>query len=205
MVDVVAWFKKQPTRIAGLDEAGRGPLAGPVVAAAVVLDPEYPLPGLNDSKKLSAPKREALYGSIMKTALAVGVASFSPQQIDTLNILRASLQAMAEAFEKAERAYGMPIVGALIDGNQRAPLPGRVEQHTIVDGDALWECIMAASIVAKVTRDRCMVEADALYPGYGFSEHKGYGTPEHLIALRKLGPCPIHRMSYAPVAQLELF
>lgn len=205
MEDLAAWYSQQPAQIAGLDEVGRGPLAGSVVAAAVVLNPDCPIAGLRDSKKLTPSKRDLLHDVIMQTALAVGVASLDARQIDKTNILKASLEAMAQAFAQVQTHLKGALVGALVDGNQKAPLPGLIKQYTVVGGDGIWPCIMAASIVAKVTRDRQMLEAEKLYPGYGFAAHKGYGTQEHLKALRSLGPCPIHRMSYAPVAQLELF
>lgn len=205
MEDLAAWYSQQPAQIAGLDEVGRGPLAGSVVAAAVVLNPDYPIAGLRDSKKLTPSKRELFHDKIMQTALAVGVASLDARQIDKTNILKASLEAMAQAFAQVQAHLKGALVGALVDGNQKAPLPALIKQYTVVGGDGIWPCIMAASIVAKVTRDRQMLEAEKLYPGYGFAAHKGYGTQEHLKALRSLGPCPIHRMSYAPVAQLELF
>lgn len=205
MEDLAAWYSRQPAQIAGLDEVGRGPLAGSVVAAAVVLNPDYPIAGLRDSKKLTPSKRELFHDKIMQTALAVGVASLDARQIDKTNILKASLEAMAQAFAQVQTHLKGALVGALVDGNQKAPLPTLIKQYTVVGGDGIWPCIMAASIVAKVTRDRQMLEAEKLYPGYGFATHKGYGTQAHLKALRSLGPCPIHRMSYAPVAQLELF
>jgi ribonuclease HII len=187
--------------VGGLDEAGRGPLAGPVVAACVVL-PE-PLPpslwALNDSKKLDEAAREALFPAIQRDALAWGVAVIEAAVIDDKNILRASLQAMAEALTACEAQLGAPIKGALLDGNQRAPLPTRVAQRTLVGGDALSRPIMAASILAKVTRDRRMVDEHARWPVYGFDAHKGYGTPQHLKALVEHGPCPLHRRSFSPV------
>lgn len=180
--------------IAGLDEVGRGPLAGPVVAAAVILDPEKPILGLDDSKKLSEKKREALEASICLSALSVGIGVVAPEQIDQMNILRASLWAMKLAFEK----LSVTADEAWVDGNQRAPL-GRMIQKTFVGGDALHACIMAASIVAKVYRDRLMLDYAKLYPEYGFEHHKGYGTAMHVKALERFGPCEIHRRSFAPV------
>lgn len=181
--------------IAGIDEAGRGPLAGPVVAAAVILNPQKEIRGLNDSKKLSEKKREALYEPIFVSALSVGIGVVSPEQIDSMNILRASLWAMKLAFEnlsvKAHEAW--------VDGNQPAPLGSGVIQKTFVGGDALHSCIMAASIIAKVHRDRLMLDYAKLYPQYGFEQHKGYGTAVHLKALQTWGPCEIHRKSFKPV------
>lgn len=181
--------------IAGLDEAGRGPLAGPVVAAAVILDPQRPILGLGDSKKLSEKKREALYEPIFLRALSVGVAVVSPEEIDRMNILRASLWAMKLAFDDLK----ISAHEAWIDGNQKAPLDSQIIQKTFVKGDSLHECIMAASIIAKVHRDRLMLEYAKLYPEYGFEQHKGYGTAKHLEALKTYGPCKIHRLSFEPV------
>jgi ribonuclease HII len=187
--------------VAGLDEAGRGPLAGPVVAAAVVLPAPVPRPltGLNDSKLLTHRQREALYPLIVRHALAFGVATVEVDRIDTINILRASLEAMAIAFERCRALLGRPIAGAVVDGNMRAPLHDDVVQRTVVNGDGLSRPIMAASILAKVTRDRRMQEEHERWPDYGFAAHKGYGTPEHLRALFRLGPSPLHRRSFAPV------
>ncbi len=198
------WFAQNAHRIAGLDEAGRGPLAGAVVAAAVVLDPQKPISGLNDSKKLSSVKRDELYSTIIDNALCFGIAEIAPQQIDSMNILRASLQAMADAFAIADMSSPVPLIGALIDGNQRAPLSATIIQHTVIGGDAIWPSIMAASILAKVTRDRIMLKAAQEFPVYGFERNKGYGTAEHLAALQKFGPCPLHRRSFAPVRTQEL-
>lgn len=183
--------------VAGLDEAGRGPLAGPVVAAAVVLD--APIEGLNDSKKLSAKMREKLFDEIWANAAAVGVGIAEPAEIDEKNILRASLAAMSYAFEACEEALREEIGGAVVDGNQLAPLPERVAQQTIIGGDRKSPAIMAASIIAKVTRDQRMVQEAARFPGYGFEVHKGYPTKKHCEALRRLGATPIHRRSFAPV------
>ncbi len=202
----VAWSVDLGGPVAGLDEAGRGPLAGPVVAAAVVLPSPLPeaLAALNDSKKLDEAQREALHPLIQQHALAYGVAEASPAVIDAKNILGASLWAMAQALEACERMLGEEIKGALIDGNQKAPLPPRVRQRTLVKGDSLSRPIMAASILAKVHRDRLMVAAHDQWPAYGFDVHKGYPTPTHLKSLAEQGPCPIHRRSFAPVkAALE--
>lgn len=197
----VAWALDLGGPVAGLDEAGRGPLAGPVVAACVVLPdplPEALLP-LNDSKKLDEAAREALVPLIESRALAWGVAVVEADVIDRLNILRASLQAMADALAACEARLGRPIHGALLDGNQKAPLPARVQQRTLVKGDSLSRPIMAASILAKVARDRRMVREHEAWPVYGFNVHKGYPTPAHLKALVEHGPCPLHRRSFAPV------
>lgn len=189
--------------VAGLDEVGRGPLAGPVVAAACVLPEELPDPlrALNDSKKLTEEARELLYPLILEHALGWGVSVVEHHRIDEINILRASLEAMCLALEACERHLGRHVAGAVLDGNQKAPLPARIVQRTVIGGDALSRPIMAASILAKVTRDRRMLEEHARHPGYGFDAHKGYGTPQHLDALKKLGPSPIHRRTFAPVLQ----
>jgi ribonuclease HII len=197
----VAWARDLDGPVAGLDEAGRGPLAGPVVAACVVLpDPlPEPLRALDDSKKLDEAAREALFPLIETHALGWGVAVAEAEAIDRSNILRASLQAMADALAACEARLGRPILGALLDGNQKAPLPPRVQQRTLVKGDSLSRPIMAASILAKVTRDRRMVREHEAWPVYGFDVHKGYPTPAHLKALAEHGPCPLHRRSFAPV------
>ncbi|MGF7148995.1 ribonuclease HII [Sphingomonas zeicaulis] len=182
--------------IAGVDEAGRGPLAGPVVAAAVVLCPQG-IVGLDDSKKLTAARREALFVQIREHCV-VGVGIATVAEIDEINILWATMLAMTRAVE----ALGREVDEVLVDGN-RCP-DWRWRSRAIVGGDALEPSISAASIIAKVTRDRMMVEADAHYPGYGWSSNKGYGAPVHLEALRRLGPTPLHRRSFAPVAQAHL-
>jgi ribonuclease HII len=182
------------TRVAGVDEAGRGPLAGPLVVAAVILDPARPIAGLGDSKQIAAPQRERLHDRIIEQALAFRIEVVDVPTIDARNILRATLEAMARCIAGLDPAPEL----ALIDGNRLPPglaLPARA----IVDGDATEAAIGAASIIAKVTRDRLMVELDAVFPGYGFARHKGYGTPEHLTALTRLGPCAQHRLSFAPV------
>lgn len=183
--------------IAGVDEAGRGPLAGPLAVAAVILDPARPIAGLNDSKKLSEAKREALYPQIIEYALAYCVVLIEPDEIDRLNIFQATMTGMSRA------VAGLSLVAheALIDGNklpQDLPCPGRA----IVGGDALEPAISAASILAKVSRDRLMVAMNEVYPGYGFAVHKGYPTPAHLASLLQLGPCAQHRRSFAPVRLL---
>ncbi|MDE2316351.1 MAG: ribonuclease HII [Xanthomonadaceae bacterium] len=181
---------------AGVDEAGRGPLAGPVVVAAVILDPARPIAGLDDSKKLSEKRREALYPQIVERALAHCVVVVEAEEIDRLNIFQATMAGMSRAVAGLAPAAHE----ALVDGNKLPldlPCPGRA----IVGGDALEPAIGAASILAKVTRDRLMVALESLHPGYGFAVHKGYPTPAHLAALQRLGPCPQHRRSFAPVRQ----
>jgi ribonuclease HII len=181
--------------IAGTDEAGRGPLAGPVYAAAVILDPRRPIEGLNDSKKLSALQRERFSILIKEQALAWHIASCSAQEIDGVNILQASLLAMQRA------VFGLAIEPSLVrvDGNKTPKLPMRCE--AIVGGDARVPEISAASILAKTARDAALLLLHERYPGYGFDQHKGYPTPMHLEALQRLGPCPEHRRSFAPVAR----
>lgn len=176
--------------ICGCDEAGAGPLAGPVCAAAIILPPETAIEGLNDSKKLSEKKREALFPIIQERAIAWAVAWIGPEEIDEINILNARLKAM----DLAIRALKTAPAYALIDGNRNKGISLRNE--TVVKGDSRSASIAAASILAKVSRDRLMVEMDRLYPQYGFARHKGYGTKAHYAALRELGPCPIHRLSF---------
>ena len=184
-----------PGLIAGVDEAGRGPLAGPVVAAAVILDDLHPIAGLADSKKLSPAKRERLYDEIRAKALCCSVAEASVEEIDRLNILQATLLAMRRAVE----GLRLKPAKVLVDGNRLPPLPMLAE--AIVKGDSKVAAISAASILAKVTRDRWCAQYHAEFPAYGFDGHKGYGTAEHLAALRLHGPCPQHRKSFAPVAE----
>ncbi len=179
------------TPVCGVDEAGRGPWAGPVCAAAVIL--RSPIPGLNDSKVLSARRRETLEPTIQAQAVAWGVGFASPEEICTLNIV----QATGLAMRRAVAAMAVAPAFALVDGNYAFDLPCPV--RTVVRGDALCASIAAASILAKTARDRLMLEMDALYPGYGFAAHKGYGVVAHADALRTLGPCAIHRMDWAPV------
>lgn len=182
--------------LAGVDEVGRGPLAGPVVAAAVILDPERPIAGLADSKKLSEKRREQLFELIQQNALAWAIGRAEVEEIDQINILQASLLAMQRAVAQIE-----PLPRhALIDGNKCPQLPCTAE--AIIKGDIKVPAISAASILAKVVRDREMMEMDRLYPGYGFSGHKGYPSAQHLAALRLLGVSPIHRRSFAPVRKL---
>ena len=176
--------------VCGIDEAGRGPLAGPVCAAAVILPRDTQIEGLNDSKKLSDAKRRSLYDIITREAYAYGVAFASEAEIDEVNILNATFLAM----ERAVAALGLQPDIALVDGNRRPPLGMPVQ--IIVGGDGLSASIAAASILAKVTRDRWMEELDGQYPQYGFAVHKGYGTKRHYAALTEFGPCPIHRRSF---------
>ena len=185
--------------IAGIDEAGRGPLAGPVVAAAVILDPARPIAGLRDSKLLSAPRREELAALIRERALAWAIADADVAEIDALNILEATLLAMRRACDAAclrrrtrrwSTATAVPCSAVAV--------------RAIVKGDRDVPAISAASILAKTARDALLLEIDRRYPGYGFAQHKGYGTALHLAALTQLGPCPAHRRSFAPVAQLRL-
>lgn len=182
--------------VCGVDEAGRGPLAGPVVAAAVILDPDHPISGLNDSKKLSAKRREALATEIRLKALAWAVAEASVDEIDHINILQASLLAMQRAVD----ALSINPILALIDGNRCPKLSCPAE--AIIGGDGKVASIAAASILAKTVRDAGMLELHDRYPVYGFARHKGYPTAEHLAALREHGVSPVHRRSYAPVAQM---
>lgn len=177
--------------VCGVDEAGRGPLAGPVYAAAVILSSDRPIVGLNDSKKLSEKKREALYDVIIEQAQAYCIASASVAEIEELNILGATYLAMTRAVDGLSTTPDL----ALIDGNRIPPKLG-VSAQTVVKGDAQSESIAAASILAKVTRDRLLIEMDAQYPQYGFAVHKGYGTAAHTAALKEYGPCPEHRPSF---------
>lgn len=178
--------------IAGIDEAGRGPLAGPVVAGCVVLQPECTILGLNDSKQLSASARDRLFVQIKENALAFGIGMATAQEIDQLNIYQAARQAMLRAVQALTVSPDYLLVDAMT-------LPVEMEQQSLIKGDARSNSIAAASILAKVTRDRYMIAVDARYPGYEFSAHKGYGTAAHLAALQRLGPCPEHRMTFAPL------
>ena len=177
--------------VCGVDEAGRGPLCGPVCAAAVILDPKMEIQGVNDSKKLSEKKREALFEIIKEKALAYSVAFASVEEIEEYNILQATFMAMNRAIE------GLNIKAdyALIDGN-RIPANIKIPCETVVKGDAKSSSIAAASILAKVSRDRLLLEYDEKYPQYNFAKHKGYGTKEHIEAIKKYGPCEIHRASF---------
>lgn len=193
-------LKDLPLLTAGIDEVGRGPLAGPVVAAAVILDPKKPIRGLTDSKLLSGKKREILAEKIRECALAWALGRAEVEEIDKINILQASLLAM----QRAVAALHLTPEHALVDGNFPPKLLCSVQ--AIIKGDQLIPAISAASIIAKVARDAEMVAMENEFPGYGFASHKGYGTEQHLTALRKLGVTRIHRRSFAPVwAQIELF
>ena len=185
------------TLIAGIDEAGRGPLAGPVVAAAVILPEDFFLPGLNDSKKLSAKKRDELYDLIFQQALSIGIGMSQPREIDQLNILRATHKAMERAVDNLDTRPGY----LLIDGNSVPSV--QLPYLALIGGDSISASIAAASIIAKVTRDRIMGELDNQYPQYGFAKHKGYGTPEHVVALEKYGVTPLHRLSYELVSRYK--
>ena len=187
---------RSPLLTAGVDEAGRGPLAGPVVVAAVILNPAWRISGLADSKVLTAARRETLDARIRERAIAFSVIAVEVAEIDHHNIFQATMLGMARALAALSP---LPML-ALIDGNH---LPKNMQcgGRAIVDGDALEPAISAASILAKVARDRIMCQLDARFPGYGFARHKGYGTPMHLAALQQLGPCPEHRRSFAPMRQ----
>ncbi|MDH5359503.1 MAG: ribonuclease HII [Gammaproteobacteria bacterium] len=189
-------FTHQLELVAGVDEVGRGPLAGAVVAAAVILDPARPIEGLTDSKKLTEKRRELLYVEIQEKALAWAVGRAEVEEIDEINILQASLLAMRRAVEALQPAPQH----ALVDGNKLPRLPCTAE--AIIKGDLTEPCISAASIIAKVTRDREMVVLDKKYPGYGLAKHKGYPSKAHLQALEELGVTEIHRTSYAPVRKI---
>ncbi|OUS17711.1 ribonuclease HII [Gammaproteobacteria bacterium 50_400_T64] len=181
--------------LAGVDEVGRGPLAGDVVTAAVILDPERPITGLADSKKLSEKRRQSLYHEIKEKALHWTLGRASVAEIDDVNILQATMLAMVRAVDS------LPITPALVlvDGNRLPQWPYKAE--AVVGGDGRIAAISAASIIAKVTRDAELAALDIQYPGYGFAAHKGYGTAQHLAALQKLGPCPVHRQSFRPVRE----
>ena len=193
-VEQVCFTWDQVGLVAGVDEAGRGPLAGPVVAAAVILDDLKPIAGLADSKKLTPLRREKLYDEIRAKALCCSVGQASVEEIDRLNILQATLLAMRRAVD----GLRLKPAKVLVDGNRLPVLD--VLAEAIVQGDATVPAISAASILAKVTRDRWCATLDAQYPQYGFAGHKGYGTAEHLAALRTHGACPQHRRTFAPVA-----
>ncbi|MCW8824895.1 MAG: ribonuclease HII [Gammaproteobacteria bacterium] len=186
----------QYNHIAGVDEVGRGPLAGPVVTAAVILDPTKPIAGLADSKKLTEKRREALAEEIKQKALAWAIGRAEVEEIDEINILHATMRAMTRAVE------GLSVEAdfALIDGN-RIPPGLNCSAEAVVKGDGRVEVISAASIIAKVTRDQEMVQMDEMYPGYGLAKHKGYPTKPHITALTELGVTPIHRRSFRPVAE----
>ena len=186
--------------ICGVDEAGRGPLVGSVVAGAVVLDPNQPIIGLRDSKKLSPARREKLYAEIMQKARAWGVGQASPGEIDALNILQATMLAMRRAIEALSERLGEWPSKALIDGNRCPILP--IASEAIIKGDAKEPAISAASIIAKVTRDQQMQALHTQYPQYGFNQHMGYPTEVHMQALKQYGPCEEHRRTFAPVRDL---
>ncbi len=186
--------------ICGVDEAGRGPLVGSVVAGAVVLDPNQPIIGLRDSKKLSPARREKLYAEIMQKARAWGIGQASPSEIDTLNILQATMLAMRRAIEALSERLGEWPSKALIDGNRCPILP--IASEAIIKGDAKEPAISAASIIAKVTRDQQMQVLHTQYPQYGFNQHMGYPTEAHMQALKQYGPCEEHRRTFAPVRDL---
>jgi len=194
----VAFVFDLPGLVAGVDEAGRGPLAGPVVAAAVILDDLKPIKGLNDSKKLTAKQRDKLYDEIRAKALCCSIAQASVDEIDQINILQATMLAMKRAVE----GLRLKPAKVLVDGNRLPVLD--VLAEAIVRGDALVPCISAASILAKVHRDRGCMQLHQQYPLYGFDAHKGYGTAQHLAALRSHGACPEHRRSFAPVREVLL-
>ncbi len=184
------WQRRGYPLVAGIDEAGRGPLAGPVVAAAVVLAPGDDLEGVDDSKALSSTRREGLFHLVVSRAFAYGVAVVSPATIDTLNILQATMLAMGRALLATRTSPDLVVV----DGRQRLPFP--CCQYALVQGDSRCQAVAAASIVAKVVRDRLMVYYDRCYPEYGFRRHKGYGTRDHRQAVRLYGRCPLHRRSF---------
>jgi ribonuclease HII len=189
-------FASDRSLLAGVDEVGRGPLIGAVIAAAVILDPQRPIEGLTDSKKLSGKRREELDILIRERALAWAIARAEPEEIDTINILQASLLAMSRAVQQ----LAIRPTFVQVDGNKIPRLA--IPCEAIVKGDLTVPAIGAASIIAKVARDREMVELDRLYPGYGIAGHKGYPTADHLDALQRLGPTPLHRKSFGPVKKL---
>ncbi len=185
-----AYWTQEGVILAGMDEVGRGPLAGPVVVACVVMPPEPLLEYVNDSKKVTEKRREALYDRILDTCIEAQTAWVDQQVIDEINILEATRRAFCEAFAKMRT----PVTDVLIDALTGLDIPAR--QHALIHGDALSYSIAAASIVAKVERDRYMREQDAVFPMYGFAQNKGYGTKQHMDAIREYGPCPLHRRSF---------
>lgn len=189
-----SYYDKGLNSVAGIDEAGRGPLAGPVVAAAVILPQNIEIPYLNDSKKLTPKRRESLFEIIQKQAIDFSISIIDNTIIDRVNILQATFMAMAQSINKLKNQPDL----CLIDGNHKVPNL-KINQETIIEGDAKSAAIAAASILAKVTRDRIMIDFSIKYPNYAFEKHKGYGTKTHLEALNNYGPCPIHRISFAPV------
>ena len=199
--EIIMWHYENETRkqghkiIAGIDEAGRGPLAGPVVAASVILPENCRVEGLNDSKKLSEKKRNLIFQIIRQKAVAIGIGITYENIIDQINILQAARAAMADSVSRLSCKPDF----LLIDGNQK--IPSIIPQLTIKKGDALSASIAAASVIAKVTRDRMMLHYDGIYPQYGFSRHKGYGTQDHLKNISKFGPCKIHRKTFKGVKE----
>jgi len=181
--------------VAGIDEAGRGPLAGPVVAAAVILPAGLSIDGVDDSKKLTPAKRDKLFDIITEKALTIGVGIITPAEIDRINILQATRQAMLAAVQQLSPQPDYLIIDGI------STIDSAIHQKTIKKGDSLSLSIAAASIIAKVTRDRYMIEMDAKHPGYGFAGHKGYGSADHMSAIRKLGPSPIHRLTFGGVKE----
>jgi ribonuclease HII len=199
------WYQLQPHCIAGVDEAGRGPLAGPVVACAVDLPKDHGIIGLNDSKILSAETRQKLSPLIQQRAIACEVGVVSVEVIDSINILQATLLAMRQCIEKIDEKMFLVqkmLMGVLIDGNRLPPMSMQLKAHAIVDGDALFEPIMAASIVAKHTRDCIMQDYDKQFPLYGFAQHKGYATKSHRDKILRFGPCAIHRKTFSPIKEI---
>lgn len=195
MIDIEQTLLEQQQIYCGVDEAGAGPLCGDVVAAAVILNPQSSIPGLNDSKQLTEKRREALFEEICKRASAFAIARATVEEIDQINILNARMLAMSRAVQ----GLACRPEHVLVDGNRLPEL--EISATAVVKGDSLVAAIAAASILAKVTRDREMRMMEERYPGYGFAKHKGYGTPQHKEALVRLGPCAIHRRSYAPVKE----
>ncbi len=191
-----AYYNQGVYHVAGVDEAGRGPAAGPVMIAAVILPPYWECPGLNDSKKLSPAKRDALYDKIMAEAVAVSCVSKSEKEIDALDIYHATMQGMYDAIAGLDTAAEAVLIDAMPLRNLTVP------HQSIVHGDAVSASIAAASIIAKVTRDRLMIAYDKTYPQYGFAVHKGYLTQRHMDALHEYGPCPIHRRSFEPIKSM---
>ena len=189
--------KRHNGPLAGIDEAGRGPIAGPLVAAAVILPPDCFIEGLRDSKKLTPAQREILYKEIKKTAEDVRIAIIEPDEIDRINIYQATIKAMTIAVESLSPRPAVLVIDAM-------KLPLSIEQHSFPRAEDISASVAAASIVAKVTRDRIMEDFDRDFPQYGFSRHKGYATREHLENIKRYGPCPIHRRSYSPVCNLKL-
>jgi ribonuclease HII len=183
--------------IAGIDEAGRGPLAGPVAAAAVILPKDIIISGLNDSKQLPEKKREQLFGIIKEKALSYAIELVDNNIIDRINILQATFMAMSKAVSKLQHKPDL----CLVDGNHKIPNL-KFNQEALISGDAKSACIATASILAKVTRDRLMLEYAKLYPAYEFEKHKGYGTKKHIEALKRYGVCPIHRTTFAPISEM---